>query len=219
MSSLALYELQTPRFPVPRYDTGGTYLQVRSDRFDLRAVNAALLAAVVDDQRAYEPYARREKPLVAYKENGVYRTSVDRRYVSASSVVVSALMPLTQEVFPGQHGGDGWLATTVRVPSGRRVTITSLFTNPREGLRALATAARERIRRTEGSFCLHGYPGDYTATAKNFREFALTQHGIAIGFWEDEACYRLAVNVPYDAMRRYFSKLGMTLVAGVRAPR
>jgi hypothetical protein len=127
----------TPPLPVRRYHTSGTYPQVR-DKVDLEAVNAALREAVLADQRAYTPYARKEKPRVVYRETGVYRTAVDRKLVSASTVVVSALMPATRELFPGQHEGDGWLAVTVRVPSGVRVTMSDLFANPDQGLRVLA---------------------------------------------------------------------------------
>jgi hypothetical protein len=181
--------------------------------------DAALRAAVLADQRSYAPYARREKPQTTYREPGVYRTAVDRRYVSASTVVVSALMPATREVFPGQHNGDGWLAVTVRVPSGRRVTIGDLFARRDRGLRALAAAWKARIRRTGGAPCLRAYPEAYVPTTRNYEELALTPRGIAVGSSEIEACYRLVATVPYRRLRPYLSELGTALVAGVRPPR
>lgn len=215
---LRLVAAPTPRLQVPRYDTSGTYPQVRSGGVDLRAVNGALRAAVFADQRAYAPYARREKVRVAYRERGVYRTAVDRKLVSASTVVVSALMPLTREVFPGQHGGDGWLAMTVRVPSGVRVTITDLFANPELGLRVLARAWKARIRRTSAAPCVRTYSTVYRPSVENYGAFALTPAGVAVGSWEVGACYRLVTTVPDRILRPYLSKLGAKLVAGVRAP-
>jgi hypothetical protein len=219
VSSLAVVKARTPRLTVPRYDTSGTYRQVRGGSPDLRAVNRALRAAVLADQRAYAAYARREKPRDAYKEHGVYQTGVDRNHLSASTIVVSALMPLTREVFPGQHGGDGWLGVTVQVPSGTRVTITDLFARPRKGLPALATAYKARLRRIYGDPCLRLYPRDYTPKVANYSAFALTPRGLAVGTWEDTSCYRVAAMVSYSALLPYLSPLGKELVAGVRRPR
>ncbi len=219
VSPLALVRASTPRFPVARYDTSGAYPQVRGGGRNLSAVNAALRAAVLADQRAYAPYARREKPRVAYRAQGIYRTTVDRRYLSASSVAVSALLPLTAEVFPGQPGGDRWLAMTVRVPSGTPVKVTDLFQKPDQGLRVLARAWKERIRRTDARPCLRAYGMVYSVSAANYRAFALTSEGITVGSPEVGACYRLVATVPYAVIRPYLSKLGSTLIAGVRRPR
>ncbi len=217
-SALTVVTAPTPPLPVPHYRTSGTYPQVRGANLDLRAVNAALRKAVLVDEREYAPYARKQKAQPYDKQTGVYRTTVDRSLLSASTVVVSALLPMTKEDFPGQHGGDGWLLMTVRVPSGEPVAITQLFANPPQGLRALATAWKAIIRRTSAAPCLHAYHALYSAIAQ-YQDFALTPRGIAVGFSEQEACYRLLAIVPYRAMRPYLSKLGATLIAGVRPAR
>jgi hypothetical protein len=219
VSALTVVEARTPPLQVPQFDTSGTYPQVTGAGIDLQAVNAALRAAVLADQRAYAPYARKEKPHVVYRERGVYRTAVDRRYVSASTAVVSVLMPLTRELFPGQHEGDGWLAMTVRVPSGQPVTISDLFKNPGRGLRALAGAWKAKIRRTPRRACLRIYPRQYRPTVANYRAFALTPSGIAVGSREVAACYRLIATVPYALIRPYLSEFGTALIASVRRPR
>ena len=219
VAALTVVEARTPPLRVPRFDTSGTYPQVTGASIDLRAVNAALRGAVLADQRAYARYARKEKPHDVYRARGVYRPAVDRRYVSASTAVVSALMPLTRELFPGQHEGDGWLAMTVRVPSGRPVTISDLFKNPGRGLRALAAAWKAKIRRTLGRACLRIYPGQYRPTVANYGAFALRPSGIAVGSWEIAACYRLVATVPYRRLRPYLSEFGAALIAGVRPPR
>ncbi|HST14085.1 MAG TPA: hypothetical protein VLJ44_04430, partial [Gaiellaceae bacterium] len=217
-SPLTVVAARTPPFPVPHYRTSGTYPQVRGGNADLKAVNAALRNAVLFHQREYAPYARKQKAKPYDRQIGVYRTDVDRRLLSASTVVVSALLPETEEDFPGQHGGDGWLPMTVRVPSGEPVAITQLFTNPPQGLRALATAWKAIIRRTSAAPCLRAYHALYSSIPQ-YQDFALTPHGIAVGFWEQEVCYRLLAIVPYRIMRPYLSKLGATLVAGVRPAR
>jgi dipeptidyl aminopeptidase/acylaminoacyl peptidase len=93
-----------------------------------------------------------------------------------------------------------------------------MFARPKRGLRALAIAWRARIRRTAGSPCLRIYPDHYRATYSNYRAFALTPTGAAVGSPEIAACYRLAATVPYRVIRPYLSSLGKRLVAGVRAP-
>jgi len=181
-------------------------------------VNAVLRSAIVADQRRYAPEARREHAHLPSTDRGLYRTAIDRRYVSASTGVVSALLPVTEEAFRGQHNGDGWLGMTVLVPSGRRVAITDLFAKPNQGIRVLAAAWKARIRQTDARTCLHIYAADYAPTAANYRSFALTPAGIAVGSWEVEACYRLVATVPYSTLRPYLSQLGAAVVAAVRQP-
>jgi hypothetical protein len=148
----------------------------------------------------------------------VFRTVIDRRYASASTVVVSALLPLTEEVFPGQNGGDTWLGVTVRVPSGVRVKVTDLFSDSRQGLRVLARASVDALR-GDARVCVREYPFLSRPTVKNYSTFALTPSGLAVGFPEHAACYRLAATVPCAALRPYLSKLGVALTTAVRAAR
>lgn len=216
VSALTVVQAKTPALPVPRYETKGTYPRVKARESDLRAVNAALRAAILSDQRSYAREARREQAGLPPRYRGLYRTGIERRYLSASGVVVSALLPVTEEVFPSQHGGDGWLGMTVLVPSGRSVTITDLFANPDRGIRVLASAWKARIRRTGARPCLRIYASDYTPTAANYRAFALAPNGLVVGSWEDGACLRLVATVPYAIVRPYFSLLGARVVAGVR---
>src|SRR6266508_159049 len=57
-SPLSVVSATTPRFPVARFETGGTFPQVRDGKLALGAVNMALRAVVASDQRAFEPRAR-----------------------------------------------------------------------------------------------------------------------------------------------------------------
>jgi hypothetical protein len=217
---LTVVAAPTPRFRVPRYDTSGTYPQVRDANLDLSAVNSGLREGVLLDQREYAPAARKNSAGTAKRYRGVYETSIDRRLLSASTVVVSALMPATK-LYPGGNEGNTWVAVTVRVPSGRLVSISSLFADPSRGLRALASAWKARVRRTNPRMwpCVRFHLPDYRPGARRYRYFALTAHGLAVGFWQEPACDRLAATVPYAVLRPYLGKLGMTLIAGVRRPR
>lgn len=74
---------------------------------NLRAVNAALLEAVLEDQRAYAPLASARAARAAKDLRGVCQMSVDPTLISASTVLVSALMPkrrLTQAGNIAIHG-------------------------------------------------------------------------------------------------------------------
>jgi hypothetical protein len=209
-----------PVVRLPRTTTRGTYPQVTGRSPDVRSVNAALRAAVIADQRRFVARLRKDRQGLPRRDVAIYETGVAARYLSASSAVVSALLPATREAFAGQHGGDGWFGVTVRVPSGDPVGLADLFHDPEAGVRALASAWKARIRATSrgGAACLRLY-SDYAPTLDNYREFALTPRGIAVGINEDEACYRLVATVPYTALAAHLSPLGQTLVTGVRAPR
>jgi hypothetical protein len=208
----------TPRLPVPRYDTSGTYLQVRDGDLDLSAVNATLREAVLTDQRAFAPAARRASVGTARSYRGIYETSVDRGLLSASAKVVSELMPATER-YPGGSLGKGWIAVTVRVPSGARVAISGLFRDPAEALPVLGAAWIAALPNQARAFCVMLHLGDYEPTARHYRYFALTPKGLALGFWQEAACNRLQAIVPYSILKPYLSKLGAMLIAGVRRAR
>jgi hypothetical protein len=219
VAPLRVTAARTPPVAVNRIQTVGVYPHVAGVRYDLRATNASLDAILRADQRRFAKTARREQRGLPTRDRGLYRTAIDGRYLSASSVVVSALLPVTGEVFPGQPGGDGWLGMTVRVSSGKAVRLSAIFAEPSRGLNALAAAWRAQIRATDAAPCLRLYARIYSATVPNYRAFALTRHGIAVGTPEAGACNRLVATVPYAEIVQYFNPLGRTLVAGVRAPR
>src|SRR6059036_3607619 len=81
-SPLGVVSAATPRFAVARFETGGTFPQVRDAELPLRAVNLTLREAIVADQRAFEPYARRYAKRVAGRRlpspyAGYYETELD----------------------------------------------------------------------------------------------------------------------------------------------
>src|SRR5438876_1062151 len=88
-----------PALKVAGYDTRGTYPQIAARDVGLKAVNAALRDAVLRDEEAYGPHARAERRDLGRHHSAVgvwrgrYRTVVAARLVSASSEVVSALLP------------------------------------------------------------------------------------------------------------------------------
>ena len=132
---------------------------------------------------------------------------------------------------PGTGDGQQWLAVTVRVPSGKRVTIEELFAEPKKGLAALAEEARSRL--VAANDCVKRSQDDpivgdlnrkgFAPTARHYRHFALTAGGLAVGFDLGDVagipCGRVRVTVPYDPLRPLLSSLGNRLVDGVRAPK
>lgn len=211
----------TPRLRVARYDTSGAIPQVSGGSTDLRRVNAALREAVLGDQRAYAPRARGYAKIAPRGCRGVYRVAVDRGLLSASGVVVSALLP-AMKLYPCGNEGQGWVSMTVRVPSGRRVTLGQLFRDAEgEGLRKLGVAwFRVVARRHRWHLeCVVLHLSGYEPTLQNYRYFALTPRGLALAFWQEPACSRVEAIVPYQTLRPYLSRLGKQLIAGVRRPR
>ena len=206
----------TTRFVASFYDAGGTYPQVRLPGTRLSRVNAAIRHAIAADQRRYAAGVGDWMHDGAC--GGIYVTSIDPQLISASTAVVSALLPAL-ELYPCGNDGRGWVSMTIRVPSGRRLGLTDLFARPNQGLSVVAAAWRERFRRQDvGRILLHAYPRDFRTEAFRHAFFALTPSGLAIGFWQDGPTDRLHAIVPYDVVRPHLSELGATLVAGVQRP-
>ena len=240
VSHLAVFEVPTPPLKLPNYRTSGTYPQVSSRKLNLKAVNAALRSAVLRAQQQYAALVRREwgstfpelfRP--DYPYHGVYKTAPTLRLISASTVVVSALIPVLQ-VAPGGTGGGTWISVTVQVPSGAPVGIRDLFAEPSRGLKALAGEVKRKVLSTNScvrqsvinerafglAYSVHGFD----PSVRNYQYFALTARGLAIGFAQDQvggsSCGPVEATVPYDAvLRPYLSELGQKLIAGVRRPK
>jgi hypothetical protein len=190
--------------------------QVTADGIDLHRVNHALREGVLRDQRSYTPSARRFAKTSGSGCYGIYRVVVKRQLLSASTVVVSALLPAT-ELYPCGNDGQGWVGMTVQVPSGRQVKLAQLFSDPEgQGLFRLGVAWFRVIARDWRLTCVVGYLRDYEPSLRNYRYFALTPRGLALAFWQEPACMRIQGVVPYAALQPYLSPLGRRLIAGVR---
>jgi hypothetical protein len=219
VSPLTVIAAPTPRLAVPLYDTSGSIAQVTGSGIDLRRVNAVLREAVLRDQRAYAPRARASAKVTGRICRGTYSVLTNRGLLSASTVVVSALLPAT-ELYPCGNDGKGWISITVRVPSGRRVTLAQLFRDPEgEGLYRLGVAWFRVIARDWRLLCVFPHLSHYESTLRNYRYFALTPRGLALAFWQEAACNRIEGIVPYRALQPYLSRLGKQLIAGVRRAR
>ena len=191
---------------------------------NLKPVNAELRRAVLADEHRFAQGVPRVDPRTA---PGVYETSPRRSLITASTVVVSALIP-TLTLYPAGNDGAWWLSTTVRVADGRRVEIADLFARPTRGLSALAVAARSEL--TAANACVRGSIADrrtglangFLPTTHNYRYFALTTKGLAVGFPLGQVgfpiCGRAEVTVPYSVVRPYLGPLGRELIQGVRRP-
>lgn len=186
---------------------------------DLSRVNAALRRMVTADQRAYARPARRAARQAGRDARGGYETFLHTKLVSASTVVVSVLMPAVH-LFPGGTEGGWVLSGTVLVPSGRRVGVTQLFARPAVALPVLAREFKRAFRRQDRSLagCLSFVGPVLRPTAHNYRNFALLPGGLAVGVAGYGNCERLIATIPYARLRAYFSHSARVLIDGVRRP-
>jgi hypothetical protein len=224
--SLTVREQQTPALSPCHFVTSGTYPQVSSRGLDLRAVNATLRDAVIDDERAFVgPPSCRPTHMV----KGTYRTLPRRSLMSASTRVVSFLIPLLGLVGGGNEG-QRWISVTARVPSGARVSFLDLLGN-HDALEPVAAVIRRGTLRdnvcVRNAVALPGgdgrrYADGLAPVAENFKDFGLTPAGLSIGFPNDDVtgavCGRIEVTVPYQLIEPYLSSLERELVAAVRPP-
>lgn len=213
--SLVLVSAAPPCFPVPDYVTWGAYPNVRGSSARAARTNIALRRALVMDQRRYARSARLQSP---QNGAGIYETSIDRGLTSASTVVVSALMPALK-LYPGGSDGQTWASATVDVRSGRTVSLRQLLGSPSLALRVLAREWKTRLRGTALWPYVAKNTASYTPSFEHYRHFALTPRGLAFGFRREPAGSRFAAVIPYRLVHPYLSPLGRRLVAGVRRPR
>jgi hypothetical protein len=196
----------------------------------LASVNRKLLGAVLAEEAVW-----RQITLSAYRNNpamrqaiqmGIFRTSIDLRLVSASTRVVSVLMPEVAMI-PNGTGGETWLSITVQVPSGEMIRLRDLFARG-DGLRVLAQTVFRQIEAASRCFAsegrlYHGLEDGFSPAWSHYRYFSLTASGLAIGFptasIAPPPCGRIKTIVPYQIIAPYLTNLGKNLVAGVRAPK
>jgi hypothetical protein len=212
---LTVISAPTPCFPVQGYLTSGAYPNLRGGSKEAARTNIALRRAVVTDQLRYAPSARRHTVANAV---GTYRTAIDQGLISASTVVVSALIPALR-LYPGGGDGQTWISATVEVRSGRAVSLRELLASPPLALPLLVRDWKDRLRRSTAWRYLAEDPAGYTPTLAHYRHFALTPTGLAFGFPQEPARSRFAAVIPYRLVHPYLSPLGRRLVAGVRRPR
>lgn len=227
---VAVTLIPTPTIPRPHFSTSGRYLQLSSAGPTTTIVNRALVAAVLADEEEFatsDPSYLKQHDL----EWGFsYKLDPQRRLISASTIVVSALLPATR-LFRGGTQGSGWLSVTISVHTGRRVRIRDLFKDVDAGIRALANATRKELEATsvgfkrisqeplfETTYGMHLRP-----TEANFQEFALTDSGFAVGFTQDTISYpvagRIFTIIPYSTLQPYFNTLAKNLIRGVVRPK
>lgn len=213
---LAVVRAATPCVPVQGYVTSGDYPNLRGDSWRRARANIELRRVVIADQRRFAAGAkgRAADP----NAHGIYETAIDQRLISASTVVVSALIPAL-ELHPGGNDGQTWISATIDVRSGKPVSLRDLLASPRLALPPLVREWKARL----GSSTLSGYVTEdlerYTPTLAHYRYFALTPKGLAFGQPQEPAGSRFAGVIPYRLVRPYLSPLGRRLVSGVRRPR
>jgi len=209
---LTVINAATPCFPVQGYVTSGTYPNVLGASKEAARTNIALRRALVADQRSYARSARQH---AAARWDGAYETTIDGQLTSASTVVVSALIP-TLKLYPGDTGGQTWISATIDVHSGKPVSLSQILASPALALPALIAAWNTHAQLTPLTSSGHDIAG-YAPSFTHYRHFALTPAGLAFGFTLSGS--RSATVIPYRIVRPYLSPLGRRLVAGVRRPR
>lgn len=210
----------------PDVTTSGDYLQVAGPP-GLGAVNTALRAVITDNEQAFMAGLRRRDftppPSVG---PGVYNSQPDQGEISASSDVVSALIPVTS-LLPGGNDGEVWASGTYLVPSAAPVSLQSLFASPSQGMAAMAGLARSAftakyscISQAASSPYGDPYVPNWAPTAANYQYWAMTPAGLAIGFVNgqvsDEACGRMEATIPWSELHAYLSPLALQLIGELR---
>ncbi len=225
---LYITNVPTPTFEVPNYQTIGTYPQFYRQGVNLTKVNLALQNLILNNQRQFSVYAKQHLGFPG-SGSGTYETTMEGSFISASSVLVSVLIP-DLELYPAGNDGAIWLSATILVPSGKTIQLSDIFTNPEQGIKQLAQLAKTKL--IAANSCVkeslanpingRDFATGFSPTKQNYQFFALTTNGVAIGFPLGQVgfpvCYRQEVTIPYSAITTYLNKLGLELAGAVRAP-
>lgn len=228
VSRLRVVDIRLPSVANAQVRTSGSFPVLASSDASSARVNATLEQAVRTDEHRFAVLVKSEKvdPRTA---PGVYRMAPTMRFISASSVVFSMLVP-TRRVVPGLNGGDSWFAITILSHNDRIINLGDLFSNTREGRELLSRVVRERLAATNR--CVrnslrdpvagHAFRHALNATVENYRDFALLSTGLAVGFAVGQvaypACGRVDVVIPYRAIAAVSSRFGRNLMESTRAP-
>jgi hypothetical protein len=147
---------------------------------------------------------------------GEFTITPDRSLISANSVLVSALLPVTASR-PYGTSSPYWLSVTITVSSPKSaVSISNVITAAGFGL--LAKSLRERL---QGNKCVEQLAGNDLSRASapmasSFRQFAMLPAGLAVGFPASAngplyECGNPYVVIPYSKLAGAMSPAGKTL--------
>jgi hypothetical protein len=199
------------------------YPQVTGAGVSLTKVNKVLRRVVTAHQQTLSRSCPTYRTI-----KGIFRTYVDRSLISASTALVSVLLP-TLEVPPGGSEGETWLSVTVEVPSGSIISFKRMITDRPADIDALMAVVRKEAARQ--SVCVRNSLDDPQLGANFARgfsristdDFVLTADGLVIGFANGvvagPACGRIKVRVPYRLIEPHLNEFGRTLVGVIRPPR
>jgi hypothetical protein len=216
--------MRTPSVDAAGVETRGRYVQVAGGSQPLERANAELRELIERAQARYAEDARTNG--LPSLGGGLFWTDPQVGLISASAVVVSALIPL-YEILPGGNAdGQGWLALTLPTATGEPVGIEELFADPPAGLAAVARLAEEQLPAENECVKRYAdmpiYRAGFAPKVEHYETFALTPSGLTLGFPIEQVaslvCGRVSTTVLYDALRPHLSPLGERLVDGVRAP-
>ena len=206
-----------PKVHVHNVDTGGYYPQVRFAGLDVRRANQGLHDAILADENAIEPWLRvwrhrideAEPPTVYADQHGFYGLDVDPDLMSASSVVVSALLPRVAEVsYPSEAHGYGWLGLIVDAQTGETIPVSTLIRDRMSFNKVVDRVICAEARRRLHIACFDALFDRHT--------LALLPGALAIGTPQIGPLPPIRCDVPYDVVGQYLTPRGVRLVNGVR---
>ena len=210
-----------PKLPGELYVTRGKLVQLKGKGRDLRRANRAIRDGITTDQKKFIHETRQAHGASRPAKRGVYLVAPDRRLMSASSRIFSALLPSIHRPPGNQHGKD-WIGITIAVPGGDALRLSDVFVTTSSNLKSLIALASEQLRRSDAaywSFCgPKKWPSFFRPTDRGLADFALLRDGVAFGFAQPPACTRSNVIIRYSELRPLMTELGKLAARQVRDP-
>jgi hypothetical protein len=215
----SVYYVRAQSLPHDRgFTVTGSVPQLRHAGASEAALNERLRSVV--EQGITEAEASVRPTSGRFAGGGEFGIIPDRSLISANSVLVSALLPVTASR-PYGTGSPYWLSVTITVSSPRStVSISHVITAAGFGL--LAKSLRARL---EGNRCVEQLASKELSRAtapmaSSFRQFAMLPSGLAVGFPASAngplyECGSPYVVIPYSQIAGAMSPAGKALAEAV----
>lgn len=141
---------------------------------------------------------------------------LDRKLMSISPRLFSALLPTWSAGLFAASDFQGWITIAISIPTGKPVNLLQVL------LAVQDSAAQHLADLVDAQLDSTASSGECFANAVNggisSQQFlALTPNGLAVGLDQGEAqyavCGRTAVMIPYDKLVKYLTPYGRSLVS------
>ncbi len=229
-SQLGTVKISLKAIPAPQgvgVSFTGSYPVLVGLNKEINRNNTEIRNTIIEDERSFISAVNQQEIInrQAGIEPGGYNTyEVSPRGVALANSVLASLLLAKTQAFAGGVTFSDWISITLELSTGMKVAISDLFKDPKIALAVISKRSESILESNnscfKGSIGMKGlsrlFESGLDPKSQNFRDFALTRTGLALGFPQDQiaedSCGAIEAVIPYRYLRPYLSNLGIDLV-------